>query len=173
MLTAEQQKWIDHLDDVKKVEIFPFDNKAEEKFQAVKKKIQAVLGQEIPVEHHGATSLGISGQDEVDIYVLASASEFNQIVARLESVFGPARSLYPLIRARFPFQLEGKRMDIFVANKEGEDWNNHIKFENYLKSNPDALEEYRKLKEDGNGLSIREYYRRKNEFINKILEKAQ
>ncbi len=47
-----------------------------------------------------------------------------------------------------------------------------LKFENYLKEHPQALEEYRKLKELGDGLSTREYYRRKIEFINDILEKV-
>jgi len=39
MITQEQQKWIDHLSDEKKIIIVPFDPTAEEKFQKVKLKI--------------------------------------------------------------------------------------------------------------------------------------
>jgi hypothetical protein len=39
---------------------------------------------------------------------------------------------------------------------------------NFLKTHPEKLEEYRLLKESGNGLSVRQYYRKKLEFINQV-----
>jgi len=42
----------------------------------------------------------------------------------------------------------------------------------YLKENPEALERYRKLKEEAAGVNTGEYYRRKIEFINEILSKV-
>lgn len=172
MLTNDQEKWISHLSDETKIIIVPFDSTAELKFQIIKRKIQKALGSEIPVEHCGATSLGISGQDEIDIYIPTPPDTFNSLIDPLKSLFGEPKSLYPLERVRFSTEESGKHIDIFLINNAHKGWLNGVKFEKYLKSHPETLEEYRKLKENGNGLSVREYYRRKIEFINEVLAKA-
>lgn len=170
MLREDQKKWIDHLSDDSKIKIVPFDLSSQKKFEKVKLLIQSKLGNEIQIEHRGATSLGISGQDEIDIYIPVLSEEFNKYINPLTELFGEPRSHYALERARFVTFENGKHIDVFLINKEGVGWIEGLKFENYLKGHPQALEEYRKLKESGNGLSTREYYRRKIEFINDILE---
>lgn len=172
MLTIEQEKWVNHLSDENKIKIIPFDISAEEKFQKIKRKIIDCFGKDIDVRHCGATSFGISGQDEIDVYLPVLPEEFDSFVAQMEKIFGKPRSLYPLERVRFMTNVDEKHVDIFVINKEHESWKNSVKFEKYLRNNAEALEKYRKLKEDGGGLSVREYYRRKIEFINQILMKS-
>ncbi len=169
MLSPEQERWIAHLSDTERIKIIPFDPSAQAKFEAVKGKIQAVLGTEQIVEHRGATGLGISGQDEIDIYVPVAEDTFDSLIAPLASIFGAPHSLYPLNRARFVTHEQGKEITIFLINVACDAWLNGVRFENYLKSHPDALEAYRLLKEAGDGLTVREYYRRKVEFINQIL----
>lgn len=171
MLTAKQTKWINHLTNERKIVIKPFDPTASEKFEKVKKKIQKFLRKEIPVEHRGATSLGISGQDEIDTYIPVSPKDFNKLLIPLKKLFGEPRSLYPLDRARFVTIVDGKHIDLFLINKRRKGWKDGVKFEDYLKSHPKSLEEYKKLKENGNGLGTQEYYRRKIIFINKILSR--
>ena len=173
MLTLEQEKWIAHLSDVNKISIVPFDPTAEEKFQRVKQKVQDSLGTRTLVEHHGATSLRISGQDEIDVYIPTPGAKFNSLINPLKTLFGEPRSLYPLERARVVTEELGKHVDVFLINEEHDGWKNGVKFEAYLKFHPEALEEYRQLKENGDGLSVREYYRRKTEFINGILAKVE
>ncbi len=68
---------------------------------------------------------------------------------------------------------DGKRIDIYLINKDAPSYLNGVRFENRLKSHPDDLDRYKILKEEGSGLSVREYYRRKIEFINEILAKAE
>lgn len=172
MLTAKQEKWIAHLSDSDKIIIIPFDSDAERKFQEVKLKIQRSLGGDIKVEHRGATSLGISGQDEIDVYVPVSPEDFDSLIEPLTKLFGEPRSLYPVERARLVTEEDGKHIDIFLINEESGGWKNGIKFEEYLISNPETLENYKTLKEKGSGLSVREYYRRKIEFINDILRRC-
>lgn len=169
MLTAAQQKWIAHLSDVDKILIIPFDPSAETKFEQVKLKIQNVLGDHIAVEHHGASSLGISGQDEIDTYIPVTPDRFDLMVKSLKSLFGSPKSLYPLERARFVTEQDGKHVDVFLINEEHDGWKNAVAFETYLRGHPDALEKYKILKENGDGLTVREYYKRKIEFINDIL----
>jgi len=171
MLREDQQKWISHLSDDSKIKIVPFDPSSQEKFEKVKLLIQSKLGNTIQIEHRGATSLGISGQDEIDIYIPVLPDEFNKHIKPLTELFGEPRSHYALERARFVTSEAEKHIDVFLINKEGTGWIEDLKFENYLKEHTRALEEYRKLKESGDGLSTREYYRRKIEFINDILEK--
>jgi GrpB-like predicted nucleotidyltransferase (UPF0157 family) len=172
MLTPEQEKWINHLSNTDEIKIVPFDPTSQEKFEKVKSIIQSKMGKDIRVEHRGATSLGISGQDEIDIYIPISQANFDNHLTPLIELFGEPRSHYSLERARFVTFEEGKHIDIFLINKEGSGWLDGVRFENYLKGHPEDLEKYRLLKEEGAGLSCREYYRRKIEFINEILSKA-
>lgn len=169
MITKKQLKWINHLSNTDKIKIVPFDPTAEAKFQKVKQKIQDSLGKDISVFHRGASSLGISGQDEIDIYVPVPPAKFNSSVEPLKEIFDEPVSHYPLERVHFVTEVDGKHIDIFLINNKCEGWVNGVKFENYIRSHPDTLEAYRKLKEDGNGLSGKEYYKRKIEFFNQIL----
>lgn len=171
MLTPEQEKWIAHLSDETKIKIVPFDPSAPEKFEKIKTKICSTLGNEVKVYHCGATCLGISGQDEIDVYIPVPEQNFNSFISPLTEMFGQPASHYPLERARFKTFVDGKHVDVFLINETSSGWINGVKFENYLRSHPEALESYRILKENGNGLSTREYYRRKIEFINYILSK--
>ena len=173
MLSNKQKDWLNHLSAEKKIKILPFDPRVNEIFLKIKDKIQDNLGKDTRVEHRGASSLGISGQDEIDVYVPVSPDEFDSYIPKMSKVFGEPRSLYPLERARFSEEIDGKKIDLFLINEEHDDWINGVKFENYLKSHPKDLEKYRKLKEDMNGFSVKDYYTKKNEFINEILKKGK
>lgn len=172
MLSKKQKDWLNHLSSKKKIAILPFDPRVNEIFLKVKNKIQDNLGKDTRVEHRGASSLGISGQDEIDVYVPVPPSEFDSYIPKMSKVFGEPRSLYPLERVRFSDEIDGKKIDLFLINEEHDDWINGCRFENYLKSHVKDLERYRKLKEKMNEFTVKEYYTRKNEFINKILKKA-
>ncbi len=171
MITEEQEKWLSHLDDRDSVKIRPTDPKASEKFEKIKKQIQSALGKHINVVHKGATNLGISGQGELDVYIPVSIENFDSMVDSVEKIFGKAGSLYALDRARFITYSDDTKVEVFVINKQRKGWVDSCKFEEHLKQNPDALNAYRKLKEEGQGSSTQKYYRRKIEFINNILSK--
>ena len=172
MLTQDQEKWINHLSDKDKIKIVPFNPKSHEEFEKIKLLIQSKIGPTARVEHRGASYLGISGQNEIDIYVPVPKNLFDSFVVKLSELFGEPHRVYPLERARFNVPDNGIRIDIHLVNEEHANWLNSEKFEDYLKTHPEALEEYRLLKEAGDGLSVREYYRQKLEFINDILTRA-
>jgi len=169
MLTTEQEKWLSHLSDADQISVVPFDPTCEVKFLQVKDIIQRVLGIGQPVEHRGASSLGISGQDEIDVYVPVAPKKFYEVVGLISNLFGKPRSNYALKRARFVTSVGGKQVEVFVINQEDEDWRSLVNFHSYLQSHSQASENYRKLKEEAAGQSTREYYRRKIEFINATL----
>lgn len=172
MITAEQDAWINHLSDQESVIIEPYDPSAPQKFAAVKQKVQEVLGTNARVLHRGATSFEISGQNEIDVYVPIPADQMDTAIETLISAFGSPRSRYPNERARFAVYEEGKRVDVFVINETCSGWINATKFDHYLRTHPEMLEQYRLHKEAGHGLSLREYYRRKTEFFNEVCAMA-
>lgn len=172
MLTKDQEKWIKSLaSKTDKIKIVPYNPKTKEVFEKIKKEIQTVLGK-AEVFHRGATSLGISGQGEIDCYVPISENLFDEYLKKMIKHFGPAGSIYHLRRARFVKYIDEIKIEIFIINEKSFDWTNCLKFENYLKNRAKALEAYKKLKEDCEGLSVSEYYRRKTEFINDILSRC-
>jgi GrpB-like predicted nucleotidyltransferase (UPF0157 family) len=171
MITLEQQKWIDHLSDTSKTEIFPFDPKSGDKFEQIKSQIQSILGTDIEVLHRGASSLGISGQKEIDVYIPIPPEKIDEFAVEMEKVFGKPKSIYLLERTKFLAYIDGTKLEIMLTNKDHQNWVNGERFFNYIKGNKEALESYKKLKEEGNGVSCREYYRRKTEFINDVLSK--
>ena len=172
MLTKKQRDWLNHLSSENKITIVPYDLKCHEIFSKIKIKIQNSLGKNTKVEHMGASSLGISGQDEIDVYVPVSPFKFNSYILKMSKIFSKPRSLYPLERARFKAEIDGKKIDLFLINEEHDDWINGVKFKNFLVSYPKELEKYKKLKENCNNLSVKVYYTRKIEFINEILKKC-
>lgn len=172
MLTKEQEKWIQHLSDTSRVEIMSYNQKSENIFLKIKKEIKKFLGN-IEIFHCGSTALKILGQEEIDLYIPVVEKEFNNYLAKLVNHFGKPSSAYLLKRVRFVRYLENIKIEIFLINRGTNDWKNIVFFESYLKRNKKSLEEYKKIKEESNGLFVREYYRKKIEFINKILKKRQ
>lgn len=172
MLTPAQRAWIDHLSDTEQIRIIPYDVSVPERFERIRERIREILGDEFPAEHHGATSFGISGQDEIDVYVPVPVDRFDETVGRLSEVLGEPGSLYLSDRARFTIEDDGKRVDIFPINKDHENWKATLAFERCLREKPEVLARYREMKESCDGLSVREYYRRKYEFVDEVLSKT-
>ncbi len=173
MLTPEQEKWVAHLSDTDTIVIIPYDSNSEKKFEKLRATIREQLGEAVQVEHHGASSLQISGQDEIDVYIPVLATDFARLIPLLTKLFGPPKSQYPRERVRFQTRVDDKKIDVFLINEKSSSWLNSLLFERYLKTHPEALETYRKLKENGNGINVREYYRRKIEFINEVVARAK
>jgi hypothetical protein len=105
--------------------------------------------------------LKISGQNEIDIYVPVFPKDYDSTVSQMTKFFGNPKSNYPCVRARFPISGYDKHIDVFVINRKDRGWIESEEFTSYLLKNPETLNEYKKLKEEGNGLSTKEYYTRK------------
>jgi GrpB-like predicted nucleotidyltransferase (UPF0157 family) len=116
-LTPAQERWVEHLSDNDRVEIKPYDPGSTEKFESIKQKIRSILGEQIRIEHCGATSMGISGQDEIDIYLPVPEDEFDSLLSPLRSIFGEPRSLYPKERARFVTNENGETCRYFSRKR--------------------------------------------------------
>lgn len=173
MLTSKQKKWLDHLSDNNHIKIIPYDIKTKNVFNTIKQEILSFLGEDAEVLHKGATNMGISGKGDIDVYIPVEPSDFDQKYIKIKNIYGEPGSFYPLERVRWNKEVEGIEVEIFLINKTHPGWTESVLFEDYLNSHPEALNDYRSLKENAEGVSTREYYRRKLEFMNKILEKAK
>ena len=69
--------------------------------------------------------------------------------------------------------VDGFKTETCLVNKNDTSWIDNLFFENYLRVHPGDLERYWILKENADGLAIPEYYRRKVEFINQIMDNAR
>jgi GrpB-like predicted nucleotidyltransferase (UPF0157 family) len=170
MLTPEQQNFIDRRSD-NNIKVIPFDQKSNEKFEEIKKQVQSILGN-LEVLHRGSTGLGIGGQPEIDIYIPVSVQEIPELTAEMEKVWGKPKSIYPDERTKFIRYIGETMIEVILVNKSCKSWIDGEIFFDYLKHNKDAREEYEKLKGIGESLPIREYYRRKFEFMNDILNRV-
>lgn len=172
MLTKADIEWLNKLSNSKKIKIIPYNAKVKEVFKKQRKEILGVLGQNVEVLHLGATGFGISGQGEIDLAIPISLDHFSEYIKKLKKVYGEPISFSANNRVRFNHKQNNINIEIVIVNRASEGWKRNIAFDKYLKTHPEALEAYRKLKEANSGISIREYYRRKMEFINDVLEKA-
>lgn len=170
MLSKADKDWLNKLSSSEKIDILPHDPNAKNLFISQKKEIMSILGQTTVVLHVGASDMGISGQNEIDIVIPVAPDKFNGVVAKLKKVYGAPDSFYPRRRSRFNRYLKGKKMEIAVLNEDSNEWHTSMAFHNYIKTHPKSLEEYRKLKEMYSKTGKKDYYQRKMEFINSIIE---
>ena len=170
MLSPEQQNFVDRRSD-SNIEVIPFDPKSNEKFEEIKKQIQSILG-DVEVLHRGSTGLGIGGQREIDVYIPVPDEEIPELTTKIEDVWRKPKSIYPDERTKFIRYIDETMIEVILVNKSCKSWIDGEIFFDYLKNNKDAREEYEKLKGIGESVTIKEYYRRKFEFMNAILAKA-
>jgi len=171
MFTRVQQEWLDHLSDTEKIIIIPYNPKTKDVFKLIKDELIKILGS-VRILHRGSTGMKISGQGEIDLYIPVCKKDFDNTVSKLSNYLDAPRSVYKLKRAKFIQYRDDIKIEIFVINKNDSDWKMSIQFEKYLKNHPKALSEYEIIKTKANGLSVREYYTLKTDFLNKILKEC-
>ena len=166
MLTPNQEKYLLTIPEDKIIAIKPFDPKVKGVAQNIISKIKEVLP-EAKVLFMGASALGIAGQNDIDMTILANR-EFNRYSNELENLFGkPVKSNPTLIK--WEFVKDGFEVELYLNNKTSSALQEQIDTFNLLKNNFELLKEYEQIKLKSDGLPFREYMKRKYEFFNKIL----
>ena len=87
MLTENQEKYLLKIPEDKKVKIVPYNPRVKEVVVDIKSKITKE-GIDLEVAHMGASALGISGQGDIDLYILCKEEDFDAYAPRLEKLFG-------------------------------------------------------------------------------------
>ena len=137
----------------KKVIVLPYDRAWNEAFRKIKEEIENAIGDLIMcIEHVGSTSVeGMSAKPCIDVdVVIKDYSVFDAVVNRLAEI-GYIHEGDLGIKDREAFKYEDKphlmNHHLYVCPQNSEELHRHITFREYLRSNPNAVEKYSKVKE--------------------------
>ena len=142
----------------KSVVVLPYDAQWEQDFADIRDEIQAALGSlALRIEHVGSTSVrGLSAKPIIDIdVVIRDYSVFDAVVHALEEI-GYHHEGDLGIAGREAFKYDGKehlqKHHLYVCPQDSAELKRHVAFRNYLRSDPEAVREYSRIKEEGAAL---------------------
>ena len=161
----------------KHVVVLPYDEQWKHDFFQIKAELTIALGQlAIEIEHVGSTSVqGLSAKPTIDIdVIIKDYSELENAISALGKI-GYQHEGNLGIAGREAFKYEGKehlrKHHLYVCPEDSQELRRHIAFRDYLKTHPDAVREYSRIKAEGAELypdDIERYIEHKSPFIEKI-----
>ena len=137
----------------KNVLVLPYDASWKTAFNDIRRELEAALGDlAVGIEHVGSTSVeGLSAKPIIDIdVVIRDYSVFDAVVRKLASV-GYIHEGDLGIKDREAFKYTHKphlqKHHLYVCPQDSAELRRHITFRDFLRSNPDAVQEYSAVKE--------------------------
>ena len=159
------------------VVVLPYDSQWKQDFLKIKDELADALGQlALDIEHVGSTSVpGLPAKPIIDIdVVIEDYSMLNQVIHALEKI-GYHHEGDMGIKGREAFGYDGKEHlrnhHLYVCPRDSAELHRHIAFRDYLRSHPEAVREYGRIKEEGARLypfDIDGYIEYKTSCIEKI-----
>lgn len=163
----------------KYVVVLPYDEAWKKDFEEIKAELMAVLdGLVLSVEHVGSTSVpGLAAKPIIDIDVIIEDTDcFEKVKTALETI-GYQHEGDLGIPGREAFKYHGKehlrKHHLYVCAKDSDELKRHLSFRDYLRTHPEAVKEYGRIKEEGARLypnDIDSYIEYKAPFIENIYE---
>ena len=166
MLTSNQKKYLLTIPEDKIVRIYPYDPKAKIVAEKIIKQIHEVYSG-LEILFIGAAALEIAGQNDLDINILSIPKEYDNYLPGLVKIFGEPKIKGTSIK--WEYERDGFGIELYLTDKDGSDFQEQLRVFNILKNGPKLLKQYEDLKKICNGISFREYQRKKYEFFNRIL----
>ena len=159
------------------VVVVPYDEAWKKDFEDIRAELSEVLdGIVMSIEHVGSTSVpGLYAKPIIDIdVVIESMDDFEGVKNQLAKI-GYSHEGDKGIPGREAFDYEGKEHlrnhHLYVCSKDASELKRHMSFRDYLRTHPDAVEEYSRVKLEGAKLypyDIDSYIEHKSPFIEKI-----
>ena len=136
-----------------KVTVVPYDEAWKTDFQRIEAEIRSAIGDLIlGIEHVGSTSVtGMSAKPCIDLdVVIADASRLPAVISGLEAI-GYIHEGDLGIQGREAFKYTNKphlqNHHLYVCPRDSEELHRHLTFRDYLKSHPEAVAVYSRVKE--------------------------
>ena len=160
-----------------KVTVVPYDEAWDEAFERIKGELLPALGDLIVgIEHVGSTAVsGLSAKPCIDIDIIIEDNSM------LPSVISALREIGYIhegdlgIKGREAFCYSDKphlmKHHLYVCPSDSDELLRHIKFRDFLRSHPEAMAEYGRVKEEGARLypdDIDKYIKHKSPCIEKM-----
>ena len=164
----------------KHVVVMPYDVKWKQAFTNIKSELEAALGDlALRIEHVGSTSVeGLSAKPVIDIDVVIKDTSILEPVISALAKIGYRHEGDLGIPGREAFKYEGKehlmKHHLYVCAKDSDELKRHLAFRDYLRSHPEAVKEYSRVKTEGAQLypyDIDKYIEHKSPFIENIYAK--
>ena len=136
-----------------RVMVVPYDPAWKSDFEAIKKEIEAAVGDLIiGIEHVGSTSVeGLSAKPCIDIDVVIKDYDVFDAVARKLEAIGYVHEGNLGIADREAFRYSDKphlqKHHLYVCPQHSKELHRHVTFRDFLKSNPAAVKRYGEVKE--------------------------
>ena len=166
----------------KHVVVVPYDEMWEKAFEDIKRELEEALGDlALRIEHVGSTSVtGLSAKPIIDIdVVIRDVSILDSVVSALAKI-GYVHEGDQGIPGREAFKHDGKehlmKHHLYVCAEDAAELKRHLGFRDYLRSHPEAVAEYSKVKEEGARLypyNIDKYIEHKSPFIEGIYREIE
>lgn len=165
----------------KHVVVMPYDVKWKQAFTNIKSELEAALGNlALRIEHVGSTSVeGLSAKPVIDIDVVIKDTSILEPVISALAKIGYRHEGDLGIPGREAFKYEGKehlmKHHLYVCTKDSDELKRHLAFRDYLRSHPEAVKEYSRVKTEGAELypyDIDKYIEHKSPFIEEIYAKV-
>jgi len=168
MLTPNQEKYLQTIPEDKVIHIQPFNPKVQETAQEIISQIKSRLP-DLEVFFGGASALGIAGQNDIDLNILSVPEEYDKHLPILKELFGEPAKRNPNL-VEWEFKKNGFDIELYLTDRNSPAFQEQIKTFEILRDNPDYQKEYEQIKLSSDGLSFREYMRRKYEFFNRLIQ---
>lgn len=169
MLTPDEIDYLKKIPVNKIVKISPLNPKTTEIVEEIINRIHEIYP-DLEIKHMGASALGISGQNDIDIYAFSDPIDFDKFLPGLVKLFGEPLHKHETF-CEWKLQKDGFYIELYLTAKNPSTMKKQTKVFEILKNNPDLLKEYEKLKESMNRKSFKVYQERKYEFYHRILDK--
>ena len=164
----------------KRVVVMPYDEAWADDFIKIRDEIKEVLGTlAMRIEHVGSTSVrGLSAKPIIDIdVVIRDRQALEKVISALAEI-GYRHEGDLGIAGREAFKYDGKehlrKHHLYVCTRDCAELKRHIAFRDYLRSHPEAVREYSRIKEEGAKLypdDMDKYIEYKSPWIQQIYEK--
>lgn len=161
----------------KHVIVQSYDKSWKTDFIAIRDELDAALKDlALRIEHVGSTSVeGLSAKPIIDIdVVIRDRTVLPDVIAALQKIDYTHEGDLG-IPGREAFKYEGKdhlrKHHLYVCAQDSEELRRHLAFRDYLRSHPEAVAEYSRIKEEGAALypyDIDRYIEHKSPFIESI-----
>lgn len=144
----------------------PWTPKIREAANALTRKIHQAAP-ELEVLFMGAAALGLPGKNDIDLDILCDEADIQKYTTVLVTILGQPKSTKNNLTA-WEYKLGEFEVDAILSDPK----TSHVpiqkkRFE-VLRSNPILLAEYKKLKEECDGLPYEDYEKRKVAFLKKV-----
>ncbi|MCX6705617.1 MAG: HAD-IA family hydrolase [Candidatus Woesebacteria bacterium] len=168
MLTKDELDFLNKIPADKKVNFHSFDPKVVRMAEDLIQSISNIFP-DLEVKHMGASALGISGQNDIDIYAFSEPKDFEKFLPGLVKLFEKPLHRHETF-IEWKFKREEFDVEFYLTTKDSKTMKKQLMVFQTLKNNKDLLKEYEKLKESMNEKSFREYQEKKYEFYHRILD---